>query len=72
MHLSKHTSGLAADRARNAKADGRQPLPEKAEPDDEWLSSLDPQQQALLVARQPVCLSRADLIEARYSNYSSE
>ena len=34
-------------------------------PDDEWLASLEPHLQAVLIKKQPVCLTRADHLEAR-------
>ena len=43
----------------------RQVSPAINDPDDEWLASLEPHLQALLIKKQPVCLTRADHLEAR-------
>ena len=40
-------------------------------PDDEWLASLEPHLQALLIKKQPVCLTRADHLEARYCCFTA-
>lgn len=43
----------------------QQVSPATTNPDDEWLASLEPHVQALLIKKQPVCLTRADHLEAR-------